>query len=507
MKKLLVVLVLLLGLLAVIAAAVILITPRVTRFDPIKIAGDALTGYGANSDRHRNAQQLPKPWDPVGDANRRVEAIPIEDRAYPLIAEAAAMLEAADVGELLSNRVGDDGWEETVVWVESDEAQSIIGVLQKAAAKLEGGFPLSDGSDPIWEGARERHGLAPNAEVGSTQPMLVSVLLPHVGASRRAIEVLLVDAEFARQSQDPERHINNLLLAIRLSEFQTEIPSLIEYMVRYANLARIVAAVEDLILETPYILGQSHATSLSSELDRLARAGFLKLDLSHEDIMTEDILRRFLDANGVFDSASARRAVDLDSVGGTSPTPSSVDTASINQDVMDAIILAKTWSAEAERRSVPPFRADTSIDAQLNDYIAEASGLPGTLTRLLFGILLPSYDRVVSTARFTDQHISGFRLALAAHRHWLRHGDPPLGLADIDDDLITFHPIDGFTGGPMQFRWRDGAPFVYTYGPDKDDDGGRHVLDEGGEPWVGISDELLESAPDGDFVLFPAQTP
>ncbi|CAN0312262.1 unnamed protein product, partial [Ectocarpus fasciculatus] len=122
--------------------------------------------------------------------------------------------------------------------------------------------------------------------------MLVSVLLPHVGASRGAIEVLLVDAEFARQSQDPERHINNLLLAIRLSEFHTEIPSLIEYMVRYANLARIVAAVEDLILETPYILGQSHATSLSSELDRLARAEFLKLDMSHEDIMTEDILRR-----------------------------------------------------------------------------------------------------------------------------------------------------------------------------------------------------------------------
>lgn len=505
MKKLLVVLVLVLGLLAVMATAVIVITPRVTRLDPVKVAGDALTGYGANSDRHKNARQLPTPWDPVGDANRRVEAIPMEDRAYPLIAEAAAMLEAADVGDLLRNRPGDEGWSESVEWITSDVGQSIVTMIERATRKSELGVPISDAPDAVWEDARQRHGLTRDRGTESAYPMLLNVRLTPLAASRRMTALLLIDAENAVANGDRDLFAHRLTQCLHLAGFRSELITTIEVLVSWAVVDRVNATIESVLISSPGFIDAEMATQLADSLDHLDSDGSLSLVLQSEVMMLEDVLRRFVSRDGSFNATLAQSAVQAMESGGLANTaPSSVVRDSLNEDVLDAIRAVESWNEETERRVQPPFRSAESLNDEVDRYANEPSSIPGRMVRMVIGLVNPPYDQLMATSRRANQEFTALRLALAAHRHRLRHGDPPLGLADIDDDLIAFDPVDGFTGGPMQFRWRDGAPFVYTYGPDKDDDGGRHVLNKDGEPWDTISDELLESAPDGDFVLFPS---
>ncbi|MFK7884506.1 MAG: hypothetical protein AB8F26_10035, partial [Phycisphaerales bacterium] len=505
MKKLLVMLVLLLGLLAVIAVAIIVITPRVTRFDPIKVAGDALTGYGANSDRHKNAQQLPTPWDPVGDANRRVEAIPMEDRAYPLIAEAAAMMEAEEVRDKLKPKPGEEGWEEAVVWVESDEAQAIIRVLERAVAKPEAGFPMSDAPEPIWEAARERHGLKADVGQASPYPMVFDVLLPATGKVRLMVRLLSVDSEIAFEQSDADRFVRNLETTIGLVKHGYEQDWLIQQLVDYAALALVREQIERVLIDLPSFLDEVNAARLALACSVVDTVGVYQLGTSNEIETFEDQIRRYVDDRGVYDVQGAGAVATAMGSGNGLVPPSSVATASINQDLLASLTEFQRWAAVAERAATEPYEAMTGFKPETEAWAKQADSVPGSIGRLLFSTFIPAWPKVAATNRIAQQQSFALRLALAAHRHRLRHGDPPLGLADIDDDLITFDPIDGFTGGPMQFRWRDGAPFVYTYGPDKDDDGGRHVLDEEGEPWMTISDELLEAVPDGDYVLFPSQ--
>ncbi|GEM_PF-5454176 len=503
MKKLLVVLVLLLGLLAVVATAVIVIMPRVTRLDPVKVAGDALTGYGANSDRHKNAQQLPTPWDPVGDANRRVEAIPVEDRAYPLIAEAAAMLEASNARDRLGSKPGEESWEDDAVWIRGAQAQAIIDLLRGAVSKPHSGFPLGDTHGQIWDDARERHGLERIGGKATKQPPMIGVLLPAISTSRMATRLLVADALVARESGDSEPFIDRIETAIQLTRLEYPLDALIQQLVHCANLAYVSSVVQESIVSSPGLMSESSALRAESALRDAMQRGVGVLETSGEMLFLEDQLRRYINGNGTFNGTAASAAAEALDTGQGTGAPSSVQTDAIDPDLLATLKEAQRLAGAGQAAARIVYKPMDDFEQAVESWAEEPDSIPGRMGRMTFGLMVPSWPRAVSVNRLFNQQMTALRLALAAHRHRLRHGDPPQGLADIDDDLITFDPVDGFTGGPMQFRWRDGAPFVYTYGPDRDDDGGRHVLDEDGDPWATISDDLLEASPDGDFVLFP----
>ena len=131
----------------------------------------------------------------------------------------------------------------------------------------------------------------------------------------------------------------------------------------------------------------------------------------------------------------------------------------------------------------------------------------GDIGKILFPALSVNgekLDKAVWAFRSGKQYVIGVRVALAAHRHWLRHGKPAMELSDIDDDLLAFDPMDGFTGEPLQYRWVDGHALVYAVGADGDDDGGKRVeTPDQSSGYVTITDEYLDQPGDGDMVLFP----
>ena len=103
------------------------------------------------------------------------------------------------------------------------------------------------------------------------------------------------------------------------------------------------------------------------------------------------------------------------------------------------------------------------------------------------------------------------RLRLVLEIHHRRHGVYPNHAIDLDSDLEQHLSIRTL-GMPLQWKIVDDALLIYWVGPDRDDDNGRPILDEGGSPmqWPGFLtlDELKvihESDPgsvDGDWVLF-----
>ncbi|MEM9373410.1 MAG: hypothetical protein AAGA55_07180 [Planctomycetota bacterium] len=497
------VLLLMLFLFGLLAVAAMIVLPRFARLDPIALIGDSLTGYGANSDRHQNAAQLPTPWDPMGDANRAIEAIPFEDRSYPLIAEAAAMLDAAGARDRLGPMPGEEGWEETADWVRSDQAQAIIAVLVEAVGKPAAGFPLSDVEGPIWDAARERHGLQPIGGTPTPQPPMLDVVLPAVGQSRLAVRLLIADARIGLQDRDLERFVTGIETVYGMTLHGYGPNWLIQQLVHAATIAYAGGVLQDVLTEHPGLLTEEAAARIDRVLSAVASNGTLDLDSSGKAMFMEDQIRRFVDDRGVYNVSGAVNAVNALNNAAGGPGPSSVVTEAINADLLASFRESQRWARAARDATRAPYEPMTGFATAIEAWENEPDSIPGRIGRLIFGITMPSWPSAVGVNRLSEQRFTALRVALAAHRHRLRHGDPPQGLADIDDDLVYFDPVDGFTGGPMQFRWRDGAPFVYTYGPDKDDDGGRHTFDEDGEPWRSISDELLEAAPDGDWVLFP----
>ena len=77
--------------------------------------------------------------------------------------------------------------------------------------------------------------------------------------------------------------------------------------------------------------------------------------------------------------------------------------------------------------------------------------------------LIPALKPMSNRFRANTQQIIGLRVGIAAHRHQLRHGAFPESIAAIDQDLLTFHPIDAFT---------DTGPIIYSVGEDHQDNGG-----------------------------------
>lgn len=256
------------------------------------------------------------------------------------------------------------------------------------------------------------------------------------------------------------------------------------------------------MIEEPNFLDEAACARIEAAIARAEADGLHAFTSRGECVLFEDQIRRFVDDRGVFNTQGFSAATDG---GATGTAPSSVVRASINADLLATYTEYEKWALAAEAAVEVPysFKPLLFLEESTTAWVEGADSVPGSIGRLLMSTLLPAWKNAAGRYRFSVQEITALRVALAANRHRLRHGDPPLGISDIDDDLMTFDPIDGFTGGPLQFRWRDGRPFVYAYGPDKDDDGGVHILDDEGKPWRSISDELLESKPDGDFVLFP----
>ena len=254
----------------------------------------------------------------------------------------------------------------------------------------------------------------------------------------------------------------------------------------------------------PQMIDEQGAASIDALLARVVERGVLTINADTDLVFYEDMVRRMVDVRGVYDPAKVAALTASDpSLGQGVRPPSDAPRHAFTPSLWTSYtVLEREYEHAVLAGSVPwTLPAEGWLDGEA--WMNRVDSVPGRLGRMLAGYSIIGLKREAEKGRTRQQAILGLRVALAAHRHQLRHGTPPSAIDAIDPDLLNFEPVDGFTGGRLVYRWTGDAHLVYAMGADRDDDGGRHATDPSGESAQSISDEYLEGNWDGDWVLFP----
>lgn len=488
------------------------------RIDPLKVVRDAATGYQSGHPRHTVASEARVRWDPIGDLNLAAEAFPMDDRAYPLLAEIAGRLRAMQ-GQWQENarpsalpgfidaEPWDDDWDTLVDWLERGEVLELSNLIMRASDRAVLGQPLTDRWDPIWIDAMNRHGenWTPDPSPEPTHPILNLVSLPALGPIRHAREILDARARLAAWRGDAAGFCEVLEAIVRLSDLGREPGFTICRIVGIGNITAVVGRVNVTLRTSPGLIDDATAVRIDDLAARVLGSGLLTPDPYWELMAYEDILRRLVDDDGVFVPSRARAtvaALDIFS-SDLSLSPSTAPLSAMNPDLVASYHWLEAFVEAGVDATRVPWRPFAITPDEITSWENRPDSIPGRIGRELLVDNHSDWASTACTFRTARQRLLGLRVALAAHRHQLRHGIPPESLGGIDADLLTFEPIDGFTGGRLVYRRTDSGYLVYALGADGDDDGGRPASDPSGEPVESISDEYLEGKWDGDWVLFP----
>jgi len=446
---------------------------------------------------------------PVERHNAEIEAVAMEDRAYPILAKFMAR-DSRGEGQFehLDVMPGDEGWDELAAWIHDPRTQELIELLARASECSILGMPMLDYEDSIWVDAMAEVGIwleEPTVYEDEPACLILNVLLPMGGAIIRAEWYLQADALLAIEQRDMDRFVRDVRIWSKLAMFADEPKIAVGQLVQAVQLAKISLFIADVLLEHPELVDVAVAGDLDEILAGAMAADVFVFDLELEYATLEDVIRRMVDDAGQYAPAQTLAFIPMiDDGEGILPEPSWARIEDIDADLLAGYMHYKAVGQSRVDAVGMPWREVEALEE--DDWGKDIVSPQGEIGKLMYPILTlgdEQLDSAVSMLRTYHQQMIGVRVAIAGHRHRLRHGDPAVGLSDIDSDLMWFDPVDGFTGGPVQYRWREGRMLVYAVGADGDDDGGVEVVRPEGVEGFLISDEYLREGWDGDMVLFP----
>ncbi|MEW4567900.1 hypothetical protein AB1L88_08545 [Tautonia sp. JC769] len=109
-------------------------------------------------------------------------------------------------------------------------------------------------------------------------------------------------------------------------------------------------------------------------------------------------------------------------------------------------------------------------------------------TKTMAILLTPASRSADLALRRAEAELGSMVVLLAAERHRLRHGDWPVSIEAIEDDLLPQMPLDPFSGEAFRLHRPEGRFVVASIGPNGQDDGGEYeprVWNRGGPDDVG----------------------
>lgn len=480
MKRLILLVVVLLG---VAGVGVVALWAQKTRIDPFRAAWDRLTGYQSAHERHEFSDHERVRWDPIAEYNRRLEGFGPDDFAWPLIVEASELYGSPGVPGFDALGPEHAGWENLTEVLARADIQRLVEILVRASHKPVLGMPML-------------------GQIDDTTPF------EHPepsDTSRLGLDRLLIaDGYVGAISGDPLRFRDRIESALRLLLLNEEPLLRIAQSRRGFLVEVIVHRVGRVLDQYPQMIDEQAAASIDALLARVVERGVLTINADADLVFYEDMVRRMVDDRGVYDPAKVAALTASDPSSGQGvPPPSDAPRDAFTPPLWSSYkVLAEEYEQAAAAGAVPwTLPAEGWLDAKA--WMVRIDSIPGRAGRMLAGYSVIGLKSEAEKARTRHQALLGLRVALAAHRHRLRHGEPLASLEGIDPDLLAFEPIDGFTGGCLVYRWTGEGHLVYAFGADGDDDGGRHAVDPEGNAVPFISDDYLRGKWDGDWVVFP----
>lgn len=459
----------------------------------------------------------------VAEMRAEVDAIPMEDRAWPVYLRAIRLLD----GEAWAR--ADHEWvvaptrDEAAAWLNA-HAEG-IATVRAAAAKPALGYKFSHRVDPELEMANGRSvEEEPIADDDPLNGVVVGVLLPYLRELKQMAQTLWIDARVAISGGDGDRFVSDVDAILGIADQVRAGGFLIGDLVSISLVSLASRTIDEALVESASALDDDALRRVAHRLNAYPSDGGPIIRLSGERTFFEDFLQRVYtdDSKGgglptaegwrLASQLSSDPALPQPTIGERMLGPVTVltfaDRRAMREEYERLINLAL-----AEHATPMWERGASRIDAELAAMRADP------LKRMRFQIvhsMAPSLGAALQQADKLAARRSATNGAIAAELFRRRSGAWPDSWDDLAPDLIPAAPIDPFTGRPMGLRIVDDVPRIYSVGQDLDDDAGAWVFDDDGEvvnhragDWLPREEverlraESSHEMFDGDWVLFP----
>ncbi len=312
--------------------------------------------------------------------------------------------------------------------------------------------------------------------------LLLSLLLPQLSELRAATRLLEADARLAEEQRDPSRAAANLAamfgVARHAEEDHTLIGQLVAASIRVQACRAIVAMLE-----------RSSERFDEASLQRLADAvaavpeRSLRIDLSIERLMFEDVVQRMYSddgaGDGVFipwafsefmplvDMSPADRGEGLGAVAlAVGPL------AYLAPGRAETMVQYDRWAAALEEDgSRPWWDLRRSIEEVEREIMPETSGRGVFMGgNLVLGLLLPAVGSAIDTLTAQRFDLDAAALAIALERFRRGRGTWPDDLGRLVPGQLSRVPSDPETELPYGYEVGPDGPRIWSVGPDGLDD-------------------------------------
>lgn len=405
-------------------------------------------------------------WNPSASYNEWMLSIPDEEKAWPILIEVYydhhkglyqedAYLEYT--GTLPHHPERWALWRELI---ETDAFMEITDRIQGATTRKYLGAELRGGTERFELAQMEKHGYEDWATSnGNPNPSMMDAQLSWLGRMRSSSTNLCSRAAYELEEGNPDEFVRFVESAHSLAGYARELPNLISELVYIAIESMLNETIAWGLVAHPDAFNASHLQRLDA---MLADQGSFVLEWGIEKMMIHDSVRRMCDSEGefsprqiaTFQFSGPACSLPIEDLGSTAQRMLYVYHASLGQgDALSEI----PWDEELE---------------EMESVLERERDALNRITNTMLETLIPALDRIPPRVRSYKQVNISLRLALAAYLHRDRHGVFPESIDAIDKDLMTFDPVDAFTGDPLRYTIRDGLPLIYSVGDNRTDDGG-----------------------------------
>ncbi len=463
----------------------------------------------------------------TAELNARYADVPPETLAWPLYVRAIpAFTRESDVfrSEWPLVRSGDDVWQTSVEWLRANA--DVLAMVREAASRPTLGCNLSNAYDPDYAAAKAA-AMGEDFEFQPPQenPMMLNVLLPHLGDFRNFGRTLVQDAIVAAHEGDGERVVANMVALSGIASHAAETPLLISSLVAAAITSMQSEFLRRLLTDYPRVFSDSDLRDLAHLLGSAQVEATMRADFETERIYFDDFMQRAYTDNGrgggrlTPEGFRLLSTVESVSVGGFAVTDESLiaETALgwlamvAVADRRTTLVMHDRLMGEAHALTTQPlWRMDTSrFDALVENF----TSTPLRTARFLPVVwVTPAVPRLHASMEIVRSSRDATLVVIALELHRRRHGAYPASLDELVPVFLPAVPPDRFDGNPLRYILRDGQPLLYSIGVDGIDDGG--VPPRKGPRGVGqwsppaalersLATQLGRDRQSGDWVLWP----
>ena len=439
------------------------------------------------------------------------ETIAAEDRAWEEMETIDRQLDEQLAGLKLTADPSDDDWNASVAFVrgQGELLDRIRGYSPRAYLGLPPEVLFDDESD-------------------GKLPRGIGLLLPNLGVIRAQTRLLMIDAILAGQDGDHDRVLADIRAVRGLQRFIPVANTALELLVDIAISSVVAESIlSDQIDLSDWSAQELEQLSILFEIPNIQ--GIMSQAIASEQWINRDMLEWFyVDAqHGKMTFLGAKRFLAVMRM---------LDSSDGDDEMSKEEKLKMLANARALRTQVRPLQEQRALADQLfklaianfsepsyelksfqyvaliNEQLAQEDK-PFEYAPVV--LVIPDLSRVYRRVVQAQAVESAATLLIALHRYHRKHGEFPASIDELDRDLLAADvPIDPHSGQPIRYMLVDGHPVIYSFGPDRDDDGGRRAVDAKNKPglWprfltideLEALDEAERAAIDGDWVLYPA---